>query len=64
MEPSEEILLQEIVALWRTTFGEPPPVIAEFDVLSSILVKHLPPAPPYQPFTPERDVVTSAARNP
>jgi hypothetical protein len=38
---------QELEALWREVFGEPPPINAEPSMLSEILVRHLPPAPPY-----------------
>jgi hypothetical protein len=38
---------QELEALWREVFGEPPPISAEPSMLSEILVRHLPRAPPY-----------------
>jgi len=38
---------QELEALWRAVFGEPPSIEADASMLSEILVRHLPPAPPY-----------------
>jgi hypothetical protein len=38
---------QELEALWREVFGEPPSINADPAMLSEILVHHLPPAPPY-----------------
>ncbi|HXQ09396.1 MAG TPA: hypothetical protein VN805_00180 [Caulobacteraceae bacterium] len=38
---------QELEALWREVFGEPPSINADPAMLSEILVRHLPPAPPY-----------------
>jgi hypothetical protein len=38
---------QELEALWCEVFGEPPPINAEPALLSEILVRHLPLAPPY-----------------
>jgi hypothetical protein len=38
---------QELEALWRAVFGEPPSIEADPSMLSEILVRHLPPAPPY-----------------
>lgn len=38
---------QELEALWREVFGEPPSINADPALLSEILVRHLPPAPPY-----------------
>jgi hypothetical protein len=34
-------------ALWRAVFGGPPSVDASPEVMSAILVRCLPPAPPY-----------------
>jgi hypothetical protein len=39
---------QDIEALWTAVFGEPPPVTATAEVMLDILVRHLPPAPPYR----------------
>ncbi len=41
--------VQEFSDLWREMFGEPPPITAESDILSKVLVKHMTPAPPYRP---------------
>jgi hypothetical protein len=38
---------QELEALWRAVFGEPPSINADPAMLSEILVRHLPRAPPY-----------------
>ena len=40
-------LLTELHALWTEVFGEPPSVTADAKLLSEMLVRHLPPAPPY-----------------
>ena len=36
-----------ILSLWRTVFGGPPAIDAEPRLLADMLVRHLPPAPPY-----------------
>jgi len=36
-----------VLALWRAVFGEPPSLDAEPELLVKLLVRHLPPAPPY-----------------
>jgi len=46
-EPSVPSAKQELEALWREVFGEPPSIEADASMLSEILVRHLPPAPPY-----------------
>ena len=33
--------------LWRAIFGEPPSLDAEPELLFELLVRHMPPAPPY-----------------
>jgi hypothetical protein len=38
---------QELEALWAEVFGEPPSINADTEMLSEILVRHLPSAPPY-----------------
>ena len=40
---------QEIAELWRKMFGEPPPITADAETLSRVLVKHMNAAPPYRP---------------
>ena len=40
-------LLAELHALWAEVFGEPPSVNADAKLLGELLVRHLPPAPPY-----------------
>ncbi|MHB8283790.1 MAG: hypothetical protein ACYDD1_03860 [Caulobacteraceae bacterium] len=42
--------VEEIAALWRAVFGEPPPIRASVAVLTRHLVDNLPEAPPYQAF--------------
>jgi hypothetical protein len=37
----------EIASLWASVFGEPPPVIGGDALMLEILVRYLPPAPPY-----------------
>jgi hypothetical protein len=44
---------EEILALWRETFGGPTPVTADAAMLSELLVRHLQLAPPYRPRPPE-----------
>jgi hypothetical protein len=41
------VALSELHALWAEVFGEPPSVAADADLLYEILMRHLPPAPPY-----------------
>ena len=38
---------RRVCALWRGVFGEPPPVVAEPELLLRLLVAYLPAAPPY-----------------
>ncbi len=40
---------QEIADLWREMFGEPPPITADAETLSRVLVRYMTPAPPYRP---------------
>jgi hypothetical protein len=40
-------LHSELQALWIEVFGEPPSVNADAKLLSELLVRYLPPAPPY-----------------
>lgn len=37
----------EIEALWASVFGGPPPVTGTAALMLEILIRHLPPAPPY-----------------
>lgn len=39
--------LQAWSVLWEAVFGEPPPIRAEAEMISQVLVEHLPPATPY-----------------
>lgn len=47
MSASNESQRQQIEALWAEVFGEAPVVRADPQVLADMLVRHLPPAPPY-----------------
>ena len=38
---------QELEGLWRAVFGEPPSIEADPAILTAVLVRHLPLAPPY-----------------
>lgn len=40
-------LRRGVHALWQAIFGEPPSVDAEPSLLCELLVRHMPPAPPY-----------------
>lgn len=37
----------DILGLWREVFGGPPAIEADPRLLADLLVRHLPPAPPY-----------------
>ena len=41
------VSLRELHALWAEVFGEPPSIAAEADLLYELLLRYLPPAPPY-----------------
>ncbi len=38
-----------LAALWRTVFGQPPPLRDDSALLTAVLVEMLPNAPPYEP---------------
>jgi hypothetical protein len=39
--------IDELHALWAEVFGEPPSIAADADLLYELLLRYLPPAPPY-----------------
>jgi hypothetical protein len=45
----------EIEALWTSVFGEPPPISGAGELILEILIRYLPPAPPYGAPPPEDD---------
>ena len=47
MSGSNEQQRKEIEALWAQVFGEPPAARADASMLADVLIRHLPPAPPY-----------------
>jgi hypothetical protein len=42
----------ELEALWRAVFGEPPPISADPGLLAELIVRFLPRAPAYDKFAP------------
>jgi len=38
----------ELAALWSEVFGQPPPLVGAPRLLASVLIRSLPPAPPYE----------------
>ncbi|PVM92602.1 hypothetical protein DDF62_05600 [Caulobacter radicis] len=40
---------EELAELWRTVFGEPPPITTEPGLVAEVLVRCLPLAEPYAP---------------
>ncbi|MFT4252526.1 MAG: hypothetical protein QM608_08585 [Caulobacter sp.] len=40
---------EELIGLWITVFGEPPPINTDPSLLAEVLVRCLPPAEPYGP---------------
>lgn len=47
MSGSSESQRKEIEALWSEVFGEAPACRADPRMLADVLIRHLPPAPPY-----------------
>jgi len=39
--------MRELHALWAEIFGEPPAMAADADLLYALLLRYMPPAPPY-----------------
>jgi hypothetical protein len=53
LEPTDEV-----VALWREVFGEPPAITADVDLMARVLIEHLEAAPPYRPKGAPRAALT------
>ena len=47
MSGSNETQRREVEALWAEVFGEAPSVRADPGMLTDVLIRHLPSAPPY-----------------
>ncbi len=43
---------EELAELWRSVFGEAPPIITDRELTVEVLVRCLPPAEPYAPQAP------------
>jgi hypothetical protein len=52
----------ELAALWSQVFGQPPPVIGAPRLLASVLIRSLPPAPPYEPNLPAQGRPSNVTR--